>query len=62
VEVYRTPFKGSPVYHIALDPRTGTMLAAVNNDFQGSRIAKSRDLGRTWKRGGSLPDSRRGRS
>ena len=48
-------FKGIPIYHVTLDPRTRTMLAAVNNDFQGPRIAKSRDSGASWKEGKKPP-------
>jgi hypothetical protein len=48
-------FKGTPIYHVTFGPRSKTMLAAVDNDFQGARIAKSRDLGRTWKEGKTPP-------
>ena len=40
---------------MTFDPRSKTMLAAVDNDFQGARIAKSSDLGRTWKEGKKPP-------
>jgi len=48
-------FAGTPVYHMMLDARNRTMFAAVNNDFSGSRIHTSRDLGRTWKEGKKPP-------
>jgi photosystem II stability/assembly factor-like uncharacterized protein len=48
-------FKGTPVYHVVFDARDRTMLAAVNNDFVGSRLAKSRDFGKTWKRTAKPP-------
>ncbi|MDA4112991.1 MAG: hypothetical protein OK474_02995 [Thaumarchaeota archaeon] len=35
-------FKGVPAYHVTYDPRNKLMLAAVNNDFTGPRIAKPR--------------------
>ena len=48
-------FKGIPIYHVTLDPRTKVMYATVNSDFSGARLAKSRDNGRTWKEGKKPP-------
>ncbi|WP_026416718.1 WD40/YVTN/BNR-like repeat-containing protein [Actinomadura oligospora] len=41
-------FTPSPVTAVASDPRTGRLLAALNNPFWGVSIAVSDDLGRTW--------------
>jgi len=48
-------FKGIPVYHVTYDPRNKLMLAAVNSDFTGPRVALSHDFGRSWKDGKRPP-------
>jgi photosystem II stability/assembly factor-like uncharacterized protein len=41
---------GSEVYHVVADPRhPGDLYAAVNNDFWGPQIERSRDWGKKWK-------------
>ena len=42
-------FKGKEVYHIAYDNRNGILLASVNDEQWGPSIARSFDLGKTWK-------------
>ncbi|HZP96868.1 MAG TPA: exo-alpha-sialidase [Candidatus Limnocylindria bacterium] len=44
-EPYGAP---APVHHAAFDPRDGSMYAAINSTWGGSRIEYSRDLGKTW--------------
>lgn len=39
----------APVHHAAYDPRDGSLYAAINSTWGGSRIEYSRDMGRTWK-------------
>jgi BNR/Asp-box repeat protein len=39
----------APIYHAAVDPRDGSMYAAVNSTWGGSRIEYSRDQGKTWQ-------------
>lgn len=42
-------FRGSPVYHMAFDPRDGRSIwAALNNTWGGPKVQLSRDLGKTW--------------
>jgi photosystem II stability/assembly factor-like uncharacterized protein len=48
-------FKGTAVYHVAFDPRDRTILATVDNPIKGPTVAKSGDLGRTWKEGKRPP-------
>jgi len=38
----------APIHHAAYDPRDGSMYAAINSTWGGSRIEYSRDLGKTW--------------
>ena len=41
--------EGSEVYHVVADPRhPGDLYAAVNNDFWGPMLQRSRNWGRTW--------------
>jgi len=45
----RGPYlEGQNVMHMAYDPRSGIMFAAVGDPWFGSRISRSRDLGQTW--------------
>ncbi|HEV2519407.1 MAG TPA: hypothetical protein VGX00_02135 [Thermoplasmata archaeon] len=40
---------GSDVYHVVADPRyPGTLYAAVNNDFWGPMLHRSKNWGKTW--------------
>ena len=39
----------APIHHASFDPRDGSMYAAINSTWGGSRIEYSRDLGKTWK-------------
>jgi photosystem II stability/assembly factor-like uncharacterized protein len=48
-------FKGTAIYHATFDPRSKTMFATVDNFIKGPTIAKSRDLGKTWKEGKKAP-------
>ncbi len=41
-------FEGLNVMHMALDPRTRTLMAAVSDPWFGSRVQQSMDLGHTW--------------
>lgn len=45
---------GWDVFHAAVDPRDGTLLAAANNFVYGASLQRSRDGGRTWERGEGL--------
>lgn len=38
----------APIHHASYDPRDGSMYAAINSTWGGSRIEYSRDLGKTW--------------
>jgi hypothetical protein len=42
-------FAPAPIHHAAYDPRDGSMYAAVNSTWGGSRIEYSRDMGKTWQ-------------
>lgn len=48
-------FEGKEVNHMALDRRTGTLLACVNNMHWGPSVERSQDMGETWKKGKSPP-------
>ena len=48
-------FKGTPVMHVTHDARNGLTFAAVDNSITGTTVAKSSDLGRTWKEGEAPP-------
>jgi photosystem II stability/assembly factor-like uncharacterized protein len=39
----------APIHHATYDPRDGSMYAAINSTWGGSRIQYSRDLGKTWQ-------------
>jgi hypothetical protein len=42
--------EGSEVFHVVADPRhPGDLYAAVNSDFWGPMVERSRDWGRSWK-------------
>lgn len=43
---------GTPVYTSAYSPDDGTLYAAVNSEFYGPSIRRSRDWGETWDTGG----------
>lgn len=52
----RGPYlEGQNVMHMAFDPRTQVMFAAVGDPWFGSRIHRSHDLGRTWDEPRSAP-------
>src|SRR5205809_2369540 len=38
----------APIHHASYDPRDGSMYAAINSTWGGSRIEYSRDMGKTW--------------
>ncbi len=42
-------FRGKDVYHLAYDRRNKTLFASVNDAQWGPSIARSFDLGKTWK-------------
>jgi photosystem II stability/assembly factor-like uncharacterized protein len=42
-------FKGTQVFHVTRDPRSKVIFAAVDNFVWGPTVARSTDLGRTWK-------------
>src|SRR2546428_4980211 len=42
-------FAPAEIHHAAYDPRDGSMFAAVNQTWGGSRVEVSRDMGKTWK-------------
>lgn len=45
----RGPYlEGQNIMHLVLDPRTGTLFAAVGDSWFGSRVYRSTDLGQTW--------------
>lgn len=44
---------GNAIYTSAYNGRSETLMAAVNNEFYGPSIRRSRDLGETWDTGGS---------
>src|SRR2546428_10220332 len=39
----------APIHHATYDARDGSMYAAINSTWGGSRIQYSRDLGKTWQ-------------
>ena len=43
-------FEGSDVFHMAYDPRDGSVFAAVNSIIWGPDVQRSPDLGQTWQR------------
>ena len=47
-EVEGPQWAPAPIHHATYDPRDGSMYAAVNQTWGGSRIEHSRDLGKTW--------------
>ncbi|HJW47780.1 MAG TPA: exo-alpha-sialidase, partial [Candidatus Limnocylindria bacterium] len=40
----------APIHHATYDPRDGSMYAAINMTWGGSRIDYSRDMGKTWQK------------
>ena len=44
---------GDPIYTSAYDATRGTLMAAVNSEFYGPSIRRSKDWGETWDTGGS---------
>src|SRR5256885_17068511 len=42
-------FAPAEIHHAAYDPRDGSMFAAVNQTWGGSRIEGKRGIGKTWK-------------
>ena len=48
-------FKGNEVHHMAYDPRSGTMLAALSSGHWGPTIAESKNMGKDWKVSKSPP-------
>ena len=52
----RGPYlEGQNVMHMALDPRTRTLFAAVGDPWFGSRVYRSTDLGHSWNEPQSGP-------
>ena len=47
-EVEGPQWAPAPIHHAMYDPRDGSMYAAVNQTWGGSRIEHSRDMGKTW--------------
>ena len=41
--------KGNETYHMAYDRRSRTVLASVSSSHWGPTVAKSKDLGKSWK-------------
>ncbi len=42
--------EGAEIYHVVADPRNpGTLFAAVNSDFWGPMLQRSRNWGKTWQ-------------
>ncbi len=48
-------FKGTPVFHLAYDPRSDMFLAGVNSFQWGPSIIRSFDSGKNWKRSENQP-------
>jgi photosystem II stability/assembly factor-like uncharacterized protein len=48
-------FEGTPVYHATYDPRNKVMIATIGSFIKGPTLAKSKDLGKTWKEGRKPP-------
>src|SRR5438552_17274707 len=42
-------FAPAEIHHAAYDPRDGSIFAAVNQTWGGSRMDVSRDMGKVWK-------------
>jgi hypothetical protein len=42
-------FRGKEIYHLAYDRRNNLLLASVNDEQWGPSVARSFDLGKTWK-------------
>jgi photosystem II stability/assembly factor-like uncharacterized protein len=50
------PFlKGNEIYHMAYDPRSGTVFASIISNHWGPTLALSKDLGATWKESETPP-------
>jgi photosystem II stability/assembly factor-like uncharacterized protein len=48
-------FKGTPVFHVVHDKRNGSLLAAVDSFIWGPTVARSSDVGKTWKEAKRAP-------
>ena len=48
-------FKGNEVHHMAYDPRSGTMFAALSSGHWGPTIAEGKSMGKDWKVSKSPP-------
>ncbi len=48
-------FKGTQVYHVTRDRRSKAILAAVDSFVWGPTVARSTDLGKTWKESKKSP-------
>ena len=46
---------GTDIYHLAYDPRDGTVFAAINSPIWGPEIQRSTDLGGDWQKASSNP-------
>jgi len=47
--------KGNEIYHMAYDGRSGAILASVNSGHWGPTVARSDDMGKTWKESRAPP-------
>ena len=47
--------KGNEIYHMAYDRRDGAMLASVISGHWGATVARSDDMGKTWKESKTPP-------
>jgi hypothetical protein len=47
--------KGKEIYHMAYDKRSGAVLASVNSNHWGPTVARSEDIGKTWKESRTPP-------
>ena len=47
--------KGNEIYHMAYDGRSGAILASVNSGHWGPTVARSDDMGKTWKESRTPP-------
>jgi photosystem II stability/assembly factor-like uncharacterized protein len=45
----REEFKAQPVSYATLDPRTGTLWAALDHGHWGTKLQRSEDVGATWR-------------
>ena len=48
-KVSEAHFEGNDIFHMAYDPRDGSVFAAINSLIFGPDVQRSPDLGETWK-------------